>query len=178
MDPDGRRQQVALFRYSLIRPLADPELGPRERGALVRALVSVDHVGPDGHRVDVSAPTLRRWLRAWRRDGFGGLVPTVRAQPTGHVDAEAVRRFECTQFGVPPLDAHWTHLGFWGRQILVKAKVRQTPDAVRSATRSRGVLATRRGSSSGAKRCPHAAATAMASTARAHRRSCPAPTHR
>ncbi len=82
MDMDERRQQTALFRYSLIRPLADPELSARERGALVRALVSVDHVGPDGRRVEVSAPTLRRWLRAWRTGGFAGLVPVVRAQPT------------------------------------------------------------------------------------------------
>ncbi|MGH7751580.1 MAG: DDE-type integrase/transposase/recombinase, partial [Gemmatimonadales bacterium] len=69
-------------RYSLIRPLADPGLSARERGALVRALAGVDHLGPDGQRVEVSAPTLRRWLRAWRRDGFSGLAPTVRAQPT------------------------------------------------------------------------------------------------
>ena len=82
MDRDERRQQVALFRYSLIRPLADADLSARERGALVRALVSVDHVGPDGRRVDVSAPTLRRWLRAWRAGGFAGLVPGVRVQPT------------------------------------------------------------------------------------------------
>jgi Helix-turn-helix domain len=82
MDVDGHRQSVGLFRYSLIRPLADPELGAGQRGALVRALVSVDHVGPDGRRVEVSAPTLRRWLRAWRTEGFAGLVPVVRAQPT------------------------------------------------------------------------------------------------
>ena len=82
MDLDERRQQVALFRYSLVRPLAAPGLSARERGALVRALVSIDHVGPDGRRVEVSAPTLRRWLRRWRAGGFAGLVPAVQAQPT------------------------------------------------------------------------------------------------
>lgn len=82
MGVEERRQAVALFRYSLVRPLADPELAARERGALVRALVEVDHLGPDGRRVEVSAPTLRRWLRAWRSAGFAGLVPEVRAQPT------------------------------------------------------------------------------------------------
>lgn len=79
---DEHRQAVGLFRYSLIRPVAEPGLGARERGALVQALVSVDHVGPDGRRVEVSAPTLRRWLRAWRADGFAGLVPDVVVQPT------------------------------------------------------------------------------------------------
>jgi putative transposase len=82
MDLEERRQAVALFRYSLIRPLADPELSARERGALVRQMVELDHLGPDGQRVVVSAPSLRRWLRSWRAGGFDALVPVVRAQPT------------------------------------------------------------------------------------------------
>src|ERR1700728_84429 len=82
MGIEERRQAVALFRYSLIRPLADPELSGRERGALVRLLVEVDHVGPDGRRVVVSAPSVRRWFRAWRAGGFEALVPVVRSQPT------------------------------------------------------------------------------------------------
>jgi len=82
MDIDRHRQAVALFRYSLIRPLVAPGLTARERGGLVKGLVSVDHVGPDGRSVEISAPTLRRWLRAWRADGFAGLVPVPRAQPT------------------------------------------------------------------------------------------------
>lgn len=80
MDP--KRQAVALFRYSLIRELADPELSAGERGALIRSLVGVDHAGPDGRRVTVSAPTLRRWLRAWRSGGFEALAPAVVNQPT------------------------------------------------------------------------------------------------
>jgi putative transposase len=82
MDIEGHRQAVGLFRYSLVRPLADPELTARERGALVRAAVSVEHVGPDGVRVEVSATSMRRWLRAWHAGGFAALVPAVRAQPT------------------------------------------------------------------------------------------------
>jgi len=82
MDKDEHRREVALYRYSLIRPLAEQGLCARERGALVRALCGVDHSGPDGRRAEVSAPTLRRWLRAWRVGGFEALVPAVRAQPT------------------------------------------------------------------------------------------------
>lgn len=82
MDIDGRPQAVGLFRYSLIRPLVEPGLAPACRGALVRAAASVDHVGPDGARVGVSATSLRRWLRAWHAGGFAGLVPAVRTQPT------------------------------------------------------------------------------------------------
>jgi putative transposase len=77
---EDRRRAVALFRYSLIRELADPELSPRQRGALITALAATDHAF-DGRRVEVTGPTLRRWLRAWRSGGFEALVPVVRRQP-------------------------------------------------------------------------------------------------
>jgi putative transposase len=97
---DGRRQAVALFRYSLIRELADPELSGRERGMLARAVASVDHAGPDGRRVEVSVPTLRRWLRAWRGGGFEALVPVVRRQPT-RTPAEILERAETLKREAP-----------------------------------------------------------------------------
>lgn len=43
---DDHRRDIALFRYSLIREAADPELSPRDRGALVRRLTGRDHIGP------------------------------------------------------------------------------------------------------------------------------------
>ena len=100
MDIDDRRQQAALFRYSLIHPLADPELSARERGAAMRALAGIDHVGPDGRRVEVSAPTLRRWLRAWRSGGFEALFPMVRAQPT-RTPAQILARAEVLKREAP-----------------------------------------------------------------------------
>jgi putative transposase len=79
VDPaDDHRQAVGLFRYALIREAADPALTPRQRGMLVRALASRDHLGPDGERVRVSRNTLDRWIRAWRAGGFQALVPDPR----------------------------------------------------------------------------------------------------
>ncbi len=75
---NDRRQAVALFRYSLIREAADPALGARERGALVRALTERDHLGPSGERVRVGRNTLDRWIAAWRRGGFDALLPDPR----------------------------------------------------------------------------------------------------
>jgi len=75
---DDRRQAIALFRYSLIREAADPALGTRERGALVRALAERDHLGPTGERVRVGRNTLDRWIRAWRVGGFDALLPDPR----------------------------------------------------------------------------------------------------
>jgi putative transposase len=76
-----KRQAIGLFRYSLIRELADPGLSPRQRGEMIRALAEVDHASANGRRVKVSAVTLRRWLRVWRKGGYQALVPGIRRQP-------------------------------------------------------------------------------------------------
>ena len=73
-----RAQEIGLFRYALIREAADPQLSPRERGALVRALAAGEHTGPFGTRVQVSRVTLDRWIRAYRAGGFPALVPPAR----------------------------------------------------------------------------------------------------
>jgi putative transposase len=73
-----RAQEIGLFRYALIRPVADPALTTRQRGPLVRELAELDHLGPFGDRVRVSRVTLDRWIRAWRAGGFDALVPSPR----------------------------------------------------------------------------------------------------
>jgi len=81
-DRADRAQQIGLFRYGLIRPVADPGLTTRQRGPLVRQLAEQDHLGPFGDRVRVSRVTLDRWIRAWRAGGFDALVPATRhAEP-------------------------------------------------------------------------------------------------
>jgi putative transposase len=78
---EDRRQAIGLFRYSLIRELADPELTPRRRGVMTRALAEVEHGLDNGERVKVSPATLRRWLRYWRAGGFEALLPGVHRPP-------------------------------------------------------------------------------------------------
>lgn len=73
-----RAREVGLFRYSLVRPVADPGLTPGQRGAMVRELAAREHRGPDGRMVKVTRSTIDRWLRAWRQGGFDALVPTPR----------------------------------------------------------------------------------------------------
>lgn len=51
---EDRRREIGLFRYALIRDVADPALSKAERGRLVRALAERDDVGPDGRRLSVS----------------------------------------------------------------------------------------------------------------------------
>src|SRR2546430_12192566 len=74
-EEDGKRaaraEQVALFRYQLIREAADPSLSTRQRGRLVRELAAKAHPGPFGDPVTVSRETVDRWIRAWRAGGVG-----------------------------------------------------------------------------------------------------------
>jgi len=74
----SRARDIALFRYALIRPLADPALSPSERGTLVRELASQVHIGPFGEPVTVSRASVDRWIRTWRAGGFDALIPTER----------------------------------------------------------------------------------------------------
>jgi putative transposase len=82
----ARAEQVALFRYQLIREAADPSLSTRQRGRLVRELAAKAHPGPFGDPVTVSRETVDRWIRAWRAGGFAALAPPAR-QVTPRTDA-------------------------------------------------------------------------------------------
>jgi putative transposase len=82
----ARAEQVALFRYQLIREAADPALSTRQRGRLVRELAARAHPGPFGDPVHVSRETIDRWIRAWRAGGFAALAPPAR-QVTLRTDA-------------------------------------------------------------------------------------------
>ena len=53
-----RRREIGLFRYALVRDLADRGLSKAERGRLVRALAEREHLGPDGRLVRVARGTL------------------------------------------------------------------------------------------------------------------------
>ena len=85
----ARAEQVALFRYQLIREAADPALSTRQRGRLVRELAARAHPGPFGDEVAVSRATLDRWIRAWQAGGFAALSPPAR-QVTLRTDAQVL----------------------------------------------------------------------------------------
>ena len=72
------RREVALFRYALVRDLADPDLSSRQRGRLARELAGREHVGPDGRPARVGRSTIDDWLRLYRAGGYQALVPTPR----------------------------------------------------------------------------------------------------
>jgi putative transposase len=97
---EERRRDVGLFRYSVIRIAGDGALSKAERGALVRALAEIEHVGPDGQRMLIGRSTLDRWIRAWRAGGFDALMPPVRiVEP--RTDAEVLALAEALKRELP-----------------------------------------------------------------------------
>jgi putative transposase len=73
-----RAQEIGVFRWRVISEAVDPSLSPRQRGMLVRSVAAREHLGLDGRWVRVSRNTVDRWIRAYRRGGFGALVPAPR----------------------------------------------------------------------------------------------------
>ena len=73
-----RAEDVALFRYGIIREAADEILSKAKRGQLVRELASVAHMGVDGVPVVVSRQSIDRWIRTYRKGGFAALHPSAR----------------------------------------------------------------------------------------------------
>ncbi|WP_445548182.1 DDE-type integrase/transposase/recombinase [Frankia sp. CiP1_Cm_nod1] len=142
----ARAREIGLFRYMLIRDLADEALTTRQRGVLVRALAAREHVDPDGRPVRVTRWTLDRWVRSWKSGGFDALVPSPRqAGPRTPADvlalasalkrerpertAAQVRRILVATHGWSPtertLQRFFTRTGIGTRQLAAAATGRE-----------------------------------------------------
>jgi transposase InsO family protein len=78
MDPQDRRTEIALFRYTLILPVLRGEYEPRGKDHLRQQIAAGHYDIPYSTRRTVSVPTLARWERRYRKNGFEGLKPNPR----------------------------------------------------------------------------------------------------
>src|SRR5260370_10634739 len=67
-----------MWRYLTIQDAADPALTGRQRGAVVRRIVTETATDGFGNPRRVSRPTVERWLRAYRAGGLAALTPAPR----------------------------------------------------------------------------------------------------
>ena len=81
VDPEEQRSAIALFRYTLILPLLRDEFEPGGKGRLRQQIAAGYHEIPHSARRSVSVPTLARWERQYKQDGFDGLKPKPRDGP-------------------------------------------------------------------------------------------------
>jgi putative transposase len=78
IDPEERCVEIALFRYTLILPLLRGEYPPRGKGRLREQIAAGTYAIPHSSRRTISVPTLARWERRYRQNGFEGLKPKPR----------------------------------------------------------------------------------------------------
>jgi len=83
--PEDRKEQVALFRYSVISEAVSDRLSHPERGLVVRALATKPWVTPEGDERFISRTTIDRWVGAYRRTAFPASSPNH--APTRATDA-------------------------------------------------------------------------------------------
>ena len=95
----ARAEQVALFRYQLVREAADPALSTRQRGRMVREIASKAHQGPFGEPVPcarddrpVDPGLARRRVRGAGPAGPAGDPADGRGGPGDGSGAEAGER--------------------------------------------------------------------------------------
>jgi putative transposase len=94
------KEEIALFRYALIRPLVDEGLSAARSSARLGEIASRSHQYPGGEWRRMSRRTILRWTRAYRKGGFFGLAPkdrrdigTARAIPADLLElAETLKR--------------------------------------------------------------------------------------
>jgi hypothetical protein len=61
VDPEERRTEIALFRYTLILPVLRGEYDPRGKDRLRQQIAAGHYDIPCSTRHTVSVPTLARW---------------------------------------------------------------------------------------------------------------------
>ena len=79
IDRDEQRNEIALFKYTLILPLLRGEYPPGGKGRLREQIAAGRYEIPNSSRTTVSVPTLARWERIYRNEGFAGLKPKPRS---------------------------------------------------------------------------------------------------
>ncbi len=82
------KEEVALFRYTLVRPLLSEGLSRAEVLSRLKEIAHASHLDHSGRWRKVSARTLGRWVEAYEKSGFSGLMPKERC------DVGSVRAIE------------------------------------------------------------------------------------
>ncbi len=74
-----QKQQVALFRYSVIAPLETGAADCASNNEFYRLASKKTYPGPDGKPVTVGESTIEKWHRAYNKGGFDALLPQSRS---------------------------------------------------------------------------------------------------
>ncbi len=73
------REQIAMFRFSVIGPLISGELAHGSLTKQIKELCSRHYSIPYSNRKSIGAGTIEEWLYAYRYNNFEGLKPKTRS---------------------------------------------------------------------------------------------------
>jgi len=73
------KQEIALFRYAIIRPLVEKGIRKEEITRRAAQVCAKTHTFPDGSYRKISKTTLRRWIKSYCQGGFDALFPLERS---------------------------------------------------------------------------------------------------
>lgn len=76
---ENLREQIALFRFGVIRDLVSGSLAPGQKEAVLAEIVDKDWNIPGSTRCSIGRTTARDWSNAYTAMGFGGLKPRSRS---------------------------------------------------------------------------------------------------
>jgi transposase InsO family protein len=102
------KEKIALFRYGIISPLiTQGEVSPAERGQFFRDAAKKKYQMPDGKEVTISADSIYRYYRKYKKDGFDGLKPQGRSDlgMTRKLDEDSITQIQYLHNEYPRLPA-------------------------------------------------------------------------
>ena len=78
MEDDEMKQQMALFRFSLIAPVVAGTFPQAGKMDYYREVCEKEHMLPNGKLVKFSPLTLKKWYWMYSDGGLGALIPKAR----------------------------------------------------------------------------------------------------
>ncbi|MDI3548806.1 MAG: putative transposase [Halanaerobiales bacterium] len=73
------RQEIALFKYSLIAPLVTKTFTQKTAKEYLQKVCAKTYDTPQGRKKEFAPATLKGWLRLYRKHGIDGLYPKTRS---------------------------------------------------------------------------------------------------
>jgi len=78
-DTNDLSEQIGLFRYGVIADFVHLPPGTKGLYSLIKKKAERKYLIPGSRRTRVAEETIRSWLTSYRKDGFDGLLPKIRA---------------------------------------------------------------------------------------------------
>ena len=76
---ENLRQEIALFKYSLIAPLVTETFTQSSAKEYLQEISAKEYLTPKGIKKEYAPETIKEWLRIYRKYGIDGLYPKVRS---------------------------------------------------------------------------------------------------